>query len=94
MSLQETTPVAGPDSVRAPVSGGMVGSRRCPVCRTVPLTDRQEVCSARCRAARWRQRARSGLAERDSRIGLLLRTAEESLAEAKRLPAGGGDTGR
>ena len=74
-------PLGYPDGVRAPAMGDVVASRRCPVCLTVPLTDRQEVCSARRRAARSRQRKAETRRERDAEIRALLAAALEKLQE-------------
>jgi predicted nucleic acid-binding Zn ribbon protein len=60
-------------------SRGVVGSRPCPVCRTTPLTGRQEVCSGKCRVARSRQRQAEAAQERDRQIREYLVMAQESL---------------
>jgi hypothetical protein len=46
-----------------------------------PLTGRQEVCSARCRAARSRQRRVEAQRERDAAIRDLLEAALKTLQE-------------
>ena len=51
---------------RSPLRGAMLASRTCPVCRTAPIHARQEVCSARCRAARSRQRKAEARRARDA----------------------------
>jgi hypothetical protein len=71
ISSPGSPPVASPDGVRAPATD-VVGSRRCPVCLRGPLTDRQEVCSSQCRAARSRQRRAATQRERDADIRALL----------------------
>jgi predicted nucleic acid-binding Zn ribbon protein len=81
MSTEETPPGASPDSVRAPVPGGVLGSRRCPVCLKAPIHARQEVCSGRCRAARSRQRKAKARRERDAEIRVLLEAALRELRE-------------
>jgi predicted nucleic acid-binding Zn ribbon protein len=81
MSSPQSLPVGSPDSVRAPASGGVVASRRCPICGQTPLTGRQEVCSGRCRAARSRQRKADARRERDAEIRVLLEAALKSLRE-------------
>ena len=60
----------------------MLASRRCPICRTAPLTARQEVCSGRCRAARSRQRKAQARRKRDAEIRALLEAALNKLREA------------
>jgi hypothetical protein len=59
----------------------VLASRTCPVCLQVPLTGRQEVCSARCRAARSRQRRVEAQRERDAAIRDLLEAALKKLQE-------------
>ena len=59
----------------------MLASRACPVCRTAPIHDRQEVCSGRCRAARSRQRKAKTRRERDAEIPALLEAALNRLRE-------------
>ena len=59
----------------------MLASRLCPVCQKVPIHTRQEVCSARCRAARSRQRKADARRERDAEIRALLEAALEKLQE-------------
>ena len=61
--------------------GDVIASRRCPFCRTVPLTARQKVWSARCLAARSRQRRAAAQRERDAEIRALLEAALEKLQE-------------
>ena len=82
MSSPESLPVASPDGVRAPARGGVLASRLCPVCRTVPIHFGQEVCSGRCRAARSRQRKAEARRERDAEIRALLEAALTKLREA------------
>jgi predicted nucleic acid-binding Zn ribbon protein len=81
MSAPQTLPVGDPDGVRAPATGGVVGSRTCSVCLKVPIHARQEVCSARCRATRSRQRKAEARTERDAEIRALLEAAVEKLRE-------------
>ena len=81
MPRQESAPVAGPDGVRAPAGAPVLASRTCPVCRKVPIHGRQEVCSARCRAARSRQRKAQARRERDAEIRSLLEAALKKLKE-------------
>jgi hypothetical protein len=81
LSAQETPPVVGPDSVRAPARASVLASRLCPVCRKVPIHTRQEVCSGRCRAARSRQRKAEARRERDAEIRALLEVILEKLRE-------------
>jgi predicted nucleic acid-binding Zn ribbon protein len=78
MSSPESLPLASPDGVRAPA---VVGSRTCPVCLKVPIHARQQVCSARCRATRSRQRKVEARLERDAEIRALLEAALEKLRE-------------
>ena len=61
--------------------GDVIASRPCPVCRTVPLTARQGVCSPRCRAARSRLRKAEARRERDAEIRSLLEAALKKLRE-------------
>jgi hypothetical protein len=56
-------------------------SRTCPVCLKAPIHDRQEVCSARCRAARSQQRRGEAQRERDAEIRDLLEAALKTLQE-------------
>jgi hypothetical protein len=59
----------------------MLASRTCPVCLKAPIHARQEVCFARCRAARTRQRKAEARRKRDGEIRALLETALEKLRE-------------
>jgi hypothetical protein len=59
----------------------VLASRTCPVCRKVPIHDRQEVCSGRCRAARSRQRRVEAQREGDAAIRDLLEAALKKLQE-------------
>ena len=68
-----------PDGVRAHAGGGVLVSRRCPVCRKAPIHARQDVCSARCRAARSRQRKAEARRTRDAQILALLEAALREL---------------
>ena len=52
MSVDETSLLMGPEGARAPVAGP---GRECPGCGA-PLTERQKVCSGKCRAKLSRQR--------------------------------------
>jgi predicted nucleic acid-binding Zn ribbon protein len=81
MSLSERRRLAHPGAVRALLGGHPPGSPQCPVCRTAPLTARQEVCSGRCRAARSRQRKAAARRGRDAEIRALLEAALEKLKE-------------
>jgi hypothetical protein len=47
----------------------------CPVCRTVPLTGRQTVCSPRCRIQRSMGRRAATQRDRDAKVRLLLTEA-------------------
>jgi predicted nucleic acid-binding Zn ribbon protein len=59
----------------------MLASPRCPVCGTAPIHAGQEVCSARCRVARSRQRKAEARRARDAEIRALLEAALEKLRE-------------
>ena len=69
MLVAETPSTGGPEGVRAPLSGDVLGSRRCPICLDAPLTSRQEVWFGRCRAARSRRRKAEAPRERATEIG-------------------------
>lgn len=58
------TPNLSPDSVATPL---------CPICRTVPLTGKQLVCSPKCRIQRSMGRRMAKQTERDARLRVLLR---------------------
>ena len=81
MSLPETPPVGEPGRRTCARGGRVLASRTCPVCRKTPIHARQEVCSARCRAARSRQRKAEARRERDAEIRALLEAALEKLRE-------------
>ena len=81
MACEESPPVAQPDGVRTPIPEAVLASPRCPVCRTAPIHPRQEVCSARCRVARSRQRKAEAQRARDAEIRVLLEAALEKLRE-------------
>ena len=66
-----TAPPASLEGVRTPAKASLVVSL-CPTCQERPIRGRQTVCSARCRARRWRQaHGPAGL-----RAGLLLLRAQ------------------
>jgi len=69
-----------PKSERALLVGH--AERVCPACGASLTGRKLAACSARCRAALSRQRQAARVSERDTRIGLVLRTAAESIAEA------------
>jgi hypothetical protein len=71
-------PESGPEGVRTEDHAPLVGSR-CPVCRERELRGRQTVCSARCRAKRWRQAKHQIQRSRDNEIRSLLETALKKL---------------
>ena len=56
-----------PESVRAPFSGSLVNCRTCPICQK-PLSDRQRVCSGKCRAARRHQKKAEERVDRDREL--------------------------
>ena len=62
-----------------------VATPLCPVCHTVPLTGKQTVCSAKCRIQKSMKTRAAKQSERDTKIRLLLRTASETITEAKEL---------
>jgi hypothetical protein len=62
-------------------SGGVrtpAGPSLCPVCREKPLKQRQEVCSGRCRALRYRRTQKS----RESALRAALEQAGQIIQEA------------
>jgi hypothetical protein len=74
------TPGSRLGSVRTETPAHLVGSR-CPVCRERWLLGRQTVCSAKCRAKRWRQTKHQIRRTRDAEIRVLLVTALKKLKE-------------
>jgi hypothetical protein len=74
------TPGSRLGSVRTETPAPLVGSR-CPVCRERWLRGRQTVCSAKCRAKRWRQAKHQIRRTRDAEIRVLLATALKKLEE-------------
>jgi len=74
--MPHSTPNVSPGSVRTPL---VILS--CPMCGQ-PLQGKQTVCSAKCRIKRSRQRRGQALAERDSKVRLLLKDALQLLEEA------------
>jgi len=81
MSGEKTGSGACADGVRTPDREAVLASPRCPICHIAPIHVRQEVCSARCRAARSRQRKAEAREERDAAIRSLLEAALEKLRE-------------
>jgi predicted nucleic acid-binding Zn ribbon protein len=81
MPMVNRTPSHRPGGARAPLSGDVLASRLCPVCRKVPIHAGQAVCSGRCRAARSRQRKAEARRERDAEIRGLLEAALEKMRE-------------
>lgn len=62
-----------------------VATPLCPICHTVPLTGKQTVCSAKCRIQKSMKTRAAKQSDRDAKIRLLLRTASETIQEAKEL---------
>ena len=79
MLVAENPSTGGPEGVRAPLSGDVLGSRRCPICLNAPLTSRQEVCSGRCWAAHSRRRNAEAPRERAAEIRAFLEMALDKL---------------
>jgi predicted nucleic acid-binding Zn ribbon protein len=75
--MDNSSPEDSPQSERAPSEANVVA---CPVCGKT-LTDRQQRCSAKCRAALSRQLKEQRRANRDAGVRL-------NLEEALRLLAG------
>ncbi|MBA5865409.1 MAG: DUF2116 family Zn-ribbon domain-containing protein [Nitrospira sp. CR1.3] len=78
--MPKVPPIPTPDRSRARVRTPFPEGA-CPVCGA-PLRSTQTVCSAKCRAARSRDRRVGEQAERDAQVRLLLRTAREALDDA------------
>lgn len=87
MSTHTDLATVSEKSERAPLvkpAGGVVASPRpCPICGT-PLTGRQAACSAKCRAAKSRQR-------RGDELALVEETLTRALVRIRRLRVGGKD---
>ena len=73
-----STPDQRLPSVATPQGGVPV---YCPVCETVPLTGKQQVCSAKCRIQKSMTKRAAKRAERDAKVRLLLGEALELLNE-------------
>lgn len=57
----------------------------CPVCQQVPLTGKQQVCSAKCRIQKSMATRAATRADRDAKARLLLRTVIETAQEVAQL---------
>jgi len=81
-------PEARLDGVQTPEAVAVLGSPRCEVCgrplgpRAQRVTTPQRVCSAKCRATRWRRAKQQTQWTRDEEIRALLKTALKKLDEA------------
>ena len=83
MEAPRIAPSDRPQGVRTPAPLPRVDSP-CPVCQERPIRGQQTVCSARCRARRWRLGKATQASGRDRGIGQLLEAALKKLEEGGR----------
>lgn len=79
--MPKVPPIPTPDRSRARVRTPFPEGA-CPVCGA-PLRSTQTVCSAKCRAARSRDRRVGEQAERDAQVRLHLRAALDLMSDTK-----------
>lgn len=84
MAEADSTPGGRETGVRTLSGAILIGSRPCPVCRTVELQGNQTACSPACRRRRSRDRETETRRERDQGVLALLERAGELLAAARR----------